>query len=175
MKFTETPLAGAFVVDLERRGDERGFFARMFCAREFREHGLDDTLVQGNLSLSAKKGTLRGMHFQHAPAAETKFVRCTRGALYDVIVDLRPDSATFKQHYGVELSADNRRQLYVPRGFAHGFLTLTDDTEAAYLVSEYYTPGAEGGVRWNDPAFGIRWPGEVTVMSPKDEAWPDFA
>jgi len=174
MKFTETPLKGAFVIDLEPHGDERGFFARMFCAREFREHGLKPTIAQGNMSFSREKGTLRGMHMQLPPAAETKLVRCTRGRLYDVIIDLRPDSPTYMQHFGIELTADNRRALYVPEMFAHGFLTLEPDTEASYLVGEYYSPGDERGYRYNDPAFGIQWPGEVRVISEKDRSWPDF-
>lgn len=174
MKFTETPLKGAFVVDLEPRGDDRGFFSRMFCAREFRAHGIKETIAQGNISFSKIKGTLRGMHMQLPPASETKLVRCTRGALYDVIIDLRPGSPTYMQHFGIELTADNRRALFVPEEFAHGFQTLVEDTEASYLVGEYYTPAQERGYRYNDPAFGIKWPGEVTVISPKDASWPDF-
>ncbi|MGH8018943.1 MAG: dTDP-4-dehydrorhamnose 3,5-epimerase [Opitutaceae bacterium] len=174
MKFTETPLKGAFVIDLETRGDDRGFFARTFCAREFAAHGLKTGLVQGNMSFSRIKGTLRGLHFQLPPAAETKLVRCNRGALFDVIVDLRPESPTCTKWFGVELTADNRRALYVPENFAHGFMTLVEDTEAAYLVGEYYSPEHERGYRYNDPAFGIEWPGEVKLISPKDERWPDF-
>ncbi len=174
MKFTPTPLAGAFVVDLEPRGDDRGFFARSFCAREFEARGLNPTLVQGNLSFSRIKGTLRGMHYQVAPAEETKLVRCTRGALFDVIVDLRPDSATFREWFGVELTADNRRALYVPAMFAHGFLTLVEDTEVTYLVSGYYAPAQERGLRHDDPALRIRWPGPIHLVSPKDAAWPDL-
>lgn len=174
MKFTETPLKGAFVVELEPRGDDRGFFARMFCAREFREHGLKETLAQGNMSFSRIKGTLRGMHMQLPPAAETKLVRCTRGRLYDVIVDLRPESPTYTQHFGIELTQDNRSALYVPEMFAHGFLTLEEDTEASYLVGEYYSPNEERGYRHDDPAFGIEWPGEINVLSDKDKSWPDF-
>lgn len=172
MKFTETPLAGAFVVDLDRRGDERGFFARAFCAREFAEHGIEMTIVQANMSLSADIGTLRGLHFQREPAQEAKFVRTVAGSLYDVIVDNRPDSATYLQAFGVELSAENGRALYVPKGFAHGFLTLQPDTMASYLVDEFYTPGVEGGYRYDDPALGIDWPGPVNVISDKDAAWP---
>lgn len=174
MKFTETPLQGAFVVDLEPRGDDRGFFARTFCAREFREHGLDDRLVQGNMSFSRIKGTLRGMHYQLPPAAETKFVRCTRGAIFDVIVDLRPESPTYRRWFGAELTPENRRALYVPKMFAHGFMTLVEDSEASYLVGEYYSPEHERGFRYNDPVFAIEWPGEVNLISPKDENWPDF-
>ena len=174
MIFTETKLEGAFILDLERRGDDRGFFARVFCRNEFESHGLNPFVAQANTSYSKDRGTLRGMHFQRAPHQEAKLVRCTRGALYDAIVDLRPDSPTFKQWIGVELTADNYRMLYVPEGFGHGFQTLVDDTEVTYLVSEFYTPHAEGGVRYNDPAFGIEWPGEVTVLSDKDRDWPDF-
>lgn len=174
MIFQETELPGAYLIEPEKRGDERGFFARAWCAREMAEHGLAAELAQANLSRSAQAGTLRGMHFQRAPHAETKLVRCTRGSLYDVIVDLRPGSPTYRRWFGAELSADNGRMLYVPEGFAHGFQTLEDDTEAYYLVSEFYTPGAEGGVRYDDPAFAIRWPRPVTVISPKDESWPDY-
>lgn len=175
MIFTETELPGAYVIDLERREDERGFFARTWCANELAEYGLDTRVAQCNLSFNPKEGTLRGMHFQNAPHAEVKIVRCTRGALYDVIVDLRPDSPAYKRWIGVELTADNRRALYVPEGFAHGFQTLVPDTEAFYQVTEFYTPTAEGGVRWDDPAFAIEWPeaGE-RVISEKDQAWPDF-
>jgi dTDP-4-dehydrorhamnose 3,5-epimerase len=174
MIFTQTELENAFVIDLEQRGDERGFFARAWDENEFRDHGLNPRLVQCNVSFNHRAGTLRGMHFQHAPHAEAKLVRCTRGAIYDVIVDLRPDSATFKRWIGVELTEENRRMLYVPEGFAHGFQTLADGTETFYQVSEFYAPGAEGGVRYDDPAFGIEWPREVTVISPKDAAWDAF-
>ena len=174
MIFTETPLKGAYLIDLERRGDDRGFFARAFCAREFAEHGLVDRFVQANNSLSARQGTLRGMHYQLAPRAETKMVRCIRGALYDVILDLRRDSPTFGQSFGAELSAENRRMMYVPRGFAHGFFTLTDDAEALYFVDEVYAPEYERGVRWDDPRFAIAWPGAPAVLSDKDRSWRDF-
>lgn len=175
MIFTETELAGAFVVDLERREDDRGFFARAWCANEFTDHGLNPRLVQANLSFNDRKGTLRGMHFQREPAAEAKLIRCTRGSIFDAIVDLRPGSRTFKRWIGVELTAENRRALYVPEGFAHGYQTLEPDTETYYLVSEYYTPEAEGGVRWNDPAFGIEWPDPANpLLSEKDASWPDF-
>ena len=172
MLCTETPLRGAFVLDLEPRGDARGFFARTFCAREFESHGLDPKVVQCNVSFNHRRGTLRGMHYQVPPAGETKLVRCTRGAIYDVIVDLRPDSPTYLRHFGVELSADNRRALYVPVNFAHGYQTLTDDAEVTYQVGEYYTPQYERGLRHDDPAVGIRWPLPVTEISPKDAAWP---
>jgi dTDP-4-dehydrorhamnose 3,5-epimerase len=176
MIFEEAKLAGAFVVELERREDARGFFARAWCANEFAEHGLTNTVVQANMSWNPRQGTLRGMHFQRAPHAEAKLVRCTRGALFDVIVDLRPGSETYKQWLGVELTADNRRALFVPEGFAHGFQTLVPDTEAFYQVSEFYTPAAEDGVRWDDPAFGIEWPDPANAfLSDKDRSWPDFS
>jgi len=172
MKFTETPLKGAWVIDLEPRGDERGYFARAFCRKEFEAHGIDPAVVQSNVSFSKHAGTLRGMHFQKAPAEETKLVRCLTGALLDVIIDNRPDSPTFRQHFAVELTPENKRMLFVPRGFAHGFQTLKDDTEMLYMVSEYYTPEAEAGLRHDDPAFGIDWPLPVSVISDKDAAWP---
>ena len=175
MRFAETRLEGAVVIDLERREDERGFFARTWCATEFSDHGLDTRLVQANMSWNPRPGTLRGMHFQHPPHAEAKVVRCVRGAIYDVIVDLRADSATFKEWIGVELSGENGRALYVPEGFAHGFQTLVPDCEVHYVVTEFYTPSAEGGVRWNDPAFGIDWPDpENALLSEKDRSWADF-
>ena len=175
MIFTPTELNGAFLIDLERREDNRGFFARAWCAHELGEHGLNARLVQANLSFNDHKGTLRGMHFQNDPAAEAKVIRCTRGSIYDVIIDLRPDSPTFKRWIGAELTADNRRAFYVPEGFAHGYQTLEPNTETYYLVSEYYTPEAEGGVRWNDPAFGIEWPDPANpILSEKDANWPDF-
>ena len=174
MRFTPAPLDGAWIIDLERREDPRGWFARTFCRREFEAHGLEPVIAQANISWNARKGTLRGMHYQVPPAAETKLVRCTRGALWDVIVDLRPDSPTFLRHFGVELTAENGRQLYVPELFAHGYLTLADDTEVAYQVGEFYTPGAERGIRHDDPALGIEWPAPVEVMSAKDAAWPAF-
>lgn len=174
MIFHRTTLQDAFVIDLETRGDERGFFARTFCRNEFSAHGLDTDYTQQNMSVSAHKGTLRGMHFQNAPHAETKLIRCVRGAIYDAIIDLREDSPTFGAWEGFELNADNKRMLYVPKGFAHGFQTLSDDVEVTYLVAGYYEPSAEGGVLWNDPAFSIDWPLEPTVMSDKDRAWPAF-
>jgi dTDP-4-dehydrorhamnose 3,5-epimerase len=174
MKFTPTPLRDAYLIDLEKRGDDRGFFARVFCEREFAEYGLETRFVQANNSLSSKKGTLRGLHYQLAPSAEVKVVRCIRGALWDAIVDIRPGSETFGKWFGAELSAENRRMMYVPRGFAHAILTLEEDTEALYLVSDFYAPGEERGVRWNDPRFGVEWPIEPTEISPKDAAWPDF-
>jgi len=174
MIFEKAPLEGAFVIDLEKREDERGFFARYYCENEYREHGLSSRFVQINNSLAATQGTLRGMHYQLAPKAETKVVRCLKGALWDCIIDLRPDSPTFCRHFGVELTADNRRMLYVPKGFAHGFITLTDDAEVLYLVDEFYAPEQERGIRWNDPNFGIEWPLEPTVLSDKDRSHPDF-
>ena len=171
MIFRETEIPGAFVIDLERREDERGFFARAWCADEFAAHGLSTRLVQANLSYNESAGTLRGMHFQRAPHEEAKLIRCTRGSLFDAIVDLRPDSPAFKRWIGVELSAENRRALYVPEGCAHGYQTLEDGTESLYLVSEFYAPESEGGVRWNDPAFGIEWPdADNRTLSPKDAA-----
>ena len=175
MKFMETPLKGAFVIEIEPRGDERGFFARAFCQRELTAAGLNPKIVQINNSLSRHAGTLRGIHYQLAPKAEDKIVRCIRGALYDAIIDLRPDSPTFLQHYGVELTAENRKALYVPKGFGHAFLTLVDDTETLYMVTEYYAPDRERGLRFNDPKLGIPWPIPPTVVSDKDRAWPEYS
>jgi dTDP-4-dehydrorhamnose 3,5-epimerase len=174
MIFTETPIAGAFLVDLEKRGDDRGFFARAFCEKEFAAHGLATQYVQVNNSLSAQQGTLRGLHYQLAPKAETKLVRCIRGAIYDLILDLRPGSATFGQSFGADLTAQNRRMMYVPKGFAHGFITLTDDTEALYFVDEFYAPEHERGVRWNDSRFNLTWPIAPVVLSDKDANQRDF-
>ena len=175
MIFTPLELDGAYVVDLDKREDERGFFARAWCEAEFEEHGLNPRLVQCNLSFNKHKGTLRGMHLQDEPHAEAKLIRCTRGAVFDVIIDLRPESSTYTRWLGVELTADNRRMVYVPEGFAHGYQTLVDDTETFYQVSEAYAPGAERGVRWDDPAFGIEWPeAEKRIISQKDRSWPLF-
>lgn len=174
MIFHETPLQGAYILELEKREDERGYFARSWCEREFRDHGLDARIAQCNISLNRKKGTLRGMHYQIRPFEESKLVRCTRGALYDVIVDLRPGSSTFANHLGVELTPDGGRMLFVPKGFAHGFLTLEDETEVFYMISEFYAPDQARGFRWDDPAFGIRWPGKVAVISARDRNYPDF-
>jgi len=174
MKFHPTPLKGAYTIEPERRGDERGFFARVFCQNEFVQTGLTPQFVQVNNSLSAKKGTLRGLHYQLAPKAEVKVVRCVRGALWDAIVDLRPDSPTFTQWFGAELTAENRLMMYVPKGFAHAILTLTDDTEAFYMVDEFYGPEQERGLRWDDARFKIDWPIEPVEISPKDAKWPDF-
>ena len=174
MKFTQTSLADAVLIDLTRLGDERGFFARTFCADTFAKQGLVSVYPQSNASQNVKAGTLRGMHFQKAPHAEVKLVRCVKGALHDVIIDLRPESPTYMKWEGFDLTEENGRILYVPEGFGHGFQTLGDDTHAAYQVSHPYTPGAEGGVRWDDPAFGVRWPLPVSVISDKDAAWPLF-
>jgi len=175
MIFTPTPLTGAFTIDLEKRGDDRGFFARLFCEREFAEAGLETRFVQINTSLSARRGTLRGLHYQLPPFAEVKVVRCIRGALWDVILDLRAGSPSFGRWFGAELSAENRRMMYVPRGFAHGFITLTEDAEALYLVSAFYSPDHERGVRFDDPAHGIAWPMAPVEMSGKDRSWPDLS
>src|SRR4051794_1046049 len=171
MIFVETSLPGAFIVDLERRGDDRGFFARTFCQREFAAHGLKPLIAQGNVSFNVQRGTLRGLHFQFPPSAETKYISCPRGAIVDVIVDLRPESPTYLQHVAVELSADNRRALYVPERFAHGYQVLENNTETTYLVGEFYTPAAENGLRFDDPRLGITWPLPATEMSPKDRTW----
>jgi len=173
--FCETKLKGAFIIEPERLEDERGLFARTFCQEEFRAHGLDPRVVQCNISFNRKKGTLRGMHYQIAPYEEAKLVRCTRGALYDVAIDLRPESPTFKQWIAVELTAENRRMLYVPEGFAHGFQTLEDNTEVFYQMSEFYHPECTRGGRWDDPAFGIEWPPvEQRLISPRDQEYPNF-
>jgi dTDP-4-dehydrorhamnose 3,5-epimerase len=174
LKFTETPLSGAYLIDLEPRRDERGFFARAFCAREFEVHGLESRIVQANISRNAKRGTIRGMHYQRAPFAEVKMVRCVAGAIYDAIIDLRKDSPTYLQWFGVELTRNDGRMLYVPHGFAHGYQALGDDSEVLYLVSEFYTPDSEAAIRWNDPRFGIAWPLADVSVSPKDAAHPDF-
>ncbi|MEW6188196.1 MAG: dTDP-4-dehydrorhamnose 3,5-epimerase family protein [Thermodesulfobacteriota bacterium] len=201
MLFKETKLKGAYIIELEPVEDQRGYFARSFCRNEFKLHGISMEVVQCNISYNKKKGTLRGMHFQVPPSEEAKIVSCSKGAIYDVIIDLRPDSPTYCKWLGVELSANRSpltahrslltahrslltahpsplagscRMLYVPRGFAHGFLTLEDDTELFYLMSEFYSPGHGRGIRWNDPFFGITWPGEVKVVSDQDRSYPDF-
>lgn len=175
MIFTETEVAGVYVIEIERRGDERGFFARTFCRQEFEDHGLNPHVEQCNVSLSTQAGTLRGMHFQLPPHEEAKLVRCTRGVLFDVALDLRANSASYLRWAGVELSAENRRMLYIPGGCAHGFQTLVPETEAFYQVSAAYAPEAERGVRWDDAAFGIEWPEvDERVISEKDRAWPDW-
>ena len=171
MIFTETRLKGAFIIDIERREDSRGFFARAFCQKEFETHGLKPVIAQANLAFNIKKGTLRGMHFQFPPSAETKLVRCTRGAILDIIVDLRPESPTYLQHIAVVLSEDNYRVLYVPERFAHGYQVLADKTETSYQVGEFYTPGCEGGLLYNDPKLGLQWPLPVSTISDKDHVW----
>jgi len=175
MVFVETKLKGAFIIELERIADERGFFARTWCAHEFKAHGLSARLAQCNVSFNAKKGTLRGMHYQTAPYEEAKLVRCTRGAIYDVIIDLRAGSATFRQWLGVTLTSQNHRMLYMPESFAHGFQTLEDETEVFYQMSEFHAPAHASGVRWDDPAFNIQWPllSEL-IISDKDRNYPDF-
>jgi dTDP-4-dehydrorhamnose 3,5-epimerase len=171
MIFTETKLKGAFIIDLDRKTDERGFFARAFCQNEFRDHGLKPVIAQANVASNAKKGTLRGMHFQYPPAAESKLVRCTRGAILDIIVDLRPESPTYLEHISVELNEDNMTALYVPERFAHGYQALRDNTDTSYQVGEFYTPNTEGGLRHDDPWLGLKWPLPVSVMSAKDQAF----
>jgi len=172
--FTETRLKGAFVVELERREDERGFFARSFCRQEFEAHGINPVVAQSGIAMNRKKGTLRGMHFQYPPAAESKLVRCTRGAFLDVIVDLRPESETYLQHVEVELDAESMRALYVPERFAHGYQTLRADTVASYELGEVYTPGAEGGLLHDDPRLGLEWPLPVTSISTRDRSFRRF-
>ena len=174
MIFLETPLQGAYVIELEKLEDERGFFARSWCVREFATKGLDPHLVQCNVSFNKRKGTLRGLHYQIPPHAEVKLVRCTKGSLFDVIVDLRKDSPTFLKWVGVELTASNHRMLYIPKLFAHGFQTLEDDTEIFYQMSEFYEPAASKGLRWNDPRLGINWPDDCGAMSQKDQAYSDI-
>jgi len=173
--FTEIELKGAYVIEIEKLKDHRGFFARSWCQKEFDEHNLVSRVRQANVSSNLKKGTLRGMHYQLSPYEETKLVRCTRGAIYDVIIDLRPASPTYTQWIGVELTAENYKMLYVPENFAHGFQTLEDHTEVTYQVSQFYAPGSERGIRWDDPAFSLKWPMEVQVISDKDKSWPDYA
>jgi len=171
MIFTETRLRGAYLIDLTPHQDSRGFFARAFCQHEFAEHGLKPTIAQANIASNRQKGTLRGMHFQCPPAAESKLVRCTRGAIVDIIVDLRPESPTYLQHVAVELTEDNYRALYVPERFAHGYQALRDNTDTSYQVGEFYTPGAEGGLRYTDPRLGLTWPLPVSAISEKDREW----
>jgi dTDP-4-dehydrorhamnose 3,5-epimerase len=173
MIFQETKLPGVFEIQLDPMPDERGFFARSWCQREFENHGLNPRMVQCNVSFNLREGTLRGMHYQAAPFAEAKVVRCTSGSIYDVAVDLRPQSSAFQQWCGVTLTAAKRNMLYVPEGFAHGFLTLEDNTEVLYQMSEYYEPQSARGVRWNDPAFKIEWPMQPQVISDRDRDYPD--
>jgi dTDP-4-dehydrorhamnose 3,5-epimerase len=174
MHFTETKLTGAFILEPEFLEDNRGFFARTWCRREFEAHGLTPRLVQCNISFNRHRGTMRGMHYQVEPHAEAKLVRCTMGAIYDVILDLRPDSATFRKWLAVELTAENRRILFIPEGLAHGFQTLMDNTEVFYQMSEFYYPECARGVRWNDPAFGIVWPKGEQIVSIRDQEYADF-
>ena len=174
MIFIETKLKGAYIIEPERLSDERGFFARTWCQKEFQIHGLNTNVVQCNISYNKKKGTLRGMHYQAKPFEEAKLIRCTMGSIYDVIVDIRSDSPSFKQYLGVFLTPGNYKMLYVPEGFAHGFLTLEDNTEVFYQMSEFYAPDHARGFRWNDPVFGIEWPANVQVISDRDRDYPDF-
>jgi dTDP-4-dehydrorhamnose 3,5-epimerase len=174
MMFTETKLSGAFIIDLDRKEDVRGYFARAFCAEEFCAKGLNPHVAQCNISFNRRRGTLRGMHWQAAPKTEAKLVRCTRGAIFDVIVDLRPNSPTRLQHITAELSGDNGHMLYIPEGFAHGFQTLSDDTEVFYQMTEFFTPESGRGARWNDPMFKIAWPLSDPIMNDCDRSWPDF-
>ncbi len=174
MKFHKTKLPGVFEIHLDPAVDARGFFARSWCQKEFEEHGLKSNLVQCSVSVNSRTGTLRGMHYQAAPFAEAKVVRCTAGAIYDVVLDLRGESPAFKHWFTTMLSAENRRSLYIPEGCAHGFLTLTDESEVLYQMSEFYHPEASRGVRWNDPAFQITWPAKVEVISERDRTYPDF-
>ena len=174
MKFIETPLKGAYIIELDKRGDERGFFARTFCKKEFVDVGLNNEIAQINNSLSADKGTLRGMHYQLHPKAEDKIIRCISGEIFDVIIDLRQDSQTYCKWYGIELNSENRKMIYIPQGFAHGFISLKENTEIFYLVTEFYSPELERGIRWNDPKFNIHWPIEPHIISDKDNNHPDF-
>ena len=174
MIFAETKLKNAFIIDIQQFRDDRGSFGRTFCQKEFEKAGINTTVAQANISCNKKKGTVRGMHYQTDPFGESKLVRCTRGAIYDVIIDVRPDSPTYMQWIGVELTENSSRMLYVPENFAHGFQTLKDDTEVIYQVSQFYTPGAERGIRYNDPVFHIDWPLEVLVISDKDLSWSDY-
>jgi len=175
MIFMETVLASAYIIELERREDSRGYFARAFCQKEFVEHGLKPVIAQANVAFNVTAGTLRGMHFQYPPAAETKLVRCTRGAILDIIVDLRPESPTYLQHVAVDLNEENGRALYVPERFAHGYQVLRDGTETSYQVGEFYAPGHEGGLRHDDPRLGLKWPLPVVAISEKDVAWESLA
>lgn len=174
MIFLPTPLAGGYVVELDRRNDDRGYFARTWCKREFEQMGLDTSLVQCSVSHSQRRGTLRGMHWQASPHGEVKIVRCTRGAIFDVIIDLRPESATYMVHFGVELTAESGRALCVPEGVAHGFVTLEDASEVFYQMSAFHEPAYARGVRWNDPAFDIEWPVTNPILHPRDGAYPDY-
>ena len=175
MRFTETALPGVYLIDIEPLDDDRGFFARLWCRDELARKGLSTDVAQVSVSFNRRRGTLRGMHYQVAPHEEVKLVRCTRGAIYDVVVDLRPDSPTFRRWMSAELTVDNRRTLYVPKGVAHGFQTLTDDAEVLYQISEFHHPESARGVRWDDAAFGIRWPDRAPILSGRDSGYPDFS
>lgn len=176
MRFTPTPIPGAFLIEIEPRADERGMFARVFCKREFRKHGIMVDFVQGNISVCLKRGTIRGLHWQEEPHGEAKLFRCTRGEIFQAIVDMRPNSPTYKQWFTTRLDEDSHNMLYVPTGCANGYQSLTDNTETPYFVGEYYHPESERGLRWNDPAFNIDWPiKEGVTVSPKDASWPDFS
>jgi dTDP-4-dehydrorhamnose 3,5-epimerase len=174
MKFVQTELQDAYFIDPERMEDERGFFARTWCKHEFENQGLSASLVQCSISFNHKKGTLRGMHFQAIPHEETKLVRVTMGSVHDIIVDLRPTSKTYLKHIGIELNAENRTMIYIPKGFAHGFITLRDNTEIVYQMSEFFTPEAGRGIRWNDPTLKIQWPEQIRIISDRDKHWPDY-
>lgn len=176
MIFTPTPIIDAYLIDIEKHGDDRGFFGRAFCENEFREQGIAFTVAQSNIGYSRTKGTLRGMHYQVAPYEEAKLVRCIRGAVFDVIIDLRKESSSYGQWYGTELTAGSHRLFHIPKGTAHGYLSLEDDSEIMYLVSEFYTPGAENGIRWDDPAFNIQWPiTDNLILSEKDQVWENYS
>ncbi|MBW8331895.1 MAG: dTDP-4-dehydrorhamnose 3,5-epimerase [Prolixibacteraceae bacterium] len=174
MIFTETKLKGSFIIEIEKHEDERGFFGRSWCVNEMKDHGINMNILQANISLNKRKGTLRGMHYQLAPHQEAKLVRCSRGSIFDVIIDLRKDSQTFKNWIGVELTQENYKMLYIPEDFAHGFITLDNDSEISYLMSEIYVPDAGATIRWNDPLFNIKWPLEPKILSEKDKSQPDF-
>lgn len=175
MKFLSTGLEGSYIIEIQRKEDERGFFARTFCCDEFAAQGLKPDFVQCNTSFNVKRSTLRGMHYQEAPHEEVKLVRCTQGSIYDVIIDIRKTSPTYRRYFGIELSAENRTMLYIPEGFAHGFQTLEDDSEVFYQMGERYRPEAARGIRWNDPTFNIRWPIANPFVSTRDAKYPDFA
>ena len=175
MKYNSTDIDGLYYVDIDRLKDERGFFGRAFCRQEFEEIGLDSEVCQANISYNESAGTLRGMHYQKSPYQESKFIRCIRGSIYDVVIDLRKNSPTYCHSFGIELNDENRTALFVPEDFAHGFVTLTDDTEVIYMVSQSYVPNAEEGIRWDDPFFAIDWPINPSLVSSKDAQWPDFS
>ena len=174
MIFSPTPVDGAYILELDRQNDDRGYFARTWCRRELEQAGLNASLAQCSVSYNVRRQTLRGMHWQAPPYAEVKIVRCTRGAIWDVIIDLRPESQTYMHHWGVELTADSGRAVYIPEGMAHGFLTLADASEVFYQMSEFYNPASARGIRWNDPAFAIAWPLTDPILHPRDAAYPDF-